>query len=127
MEAAKAHGERAESGSERRRRGRGGAHSGRLLLRMPEALHAELARLSEAEGISLNSFINRVLAGAAGSAGGSGGAVPKASPAAPEEPAIRKAPDAEHSPLVRRLLVANLIVVAAVGALAVALLVSALR
>jgi hypothetical protein len=94
---------------------------------MPEALHAELARLSEAEGISLNSFINRVLAGAAGSAGGSGGAVPKASPAAPEEPATRKAPDAERSPLVRRLLVANLIVVAAVGALAVALLVSALR
>lgn len=36
--------------------------SGRLLLRMPAKLHAELARAAEAEGISLNQFITGTLA-----------------------------------------------------------------
>ena len=42
------------------------SHSGRLLLRMPQTLHAELARLAERERVSLNQFITDVLAGALG-------------------------------------------------------------
>jgi antitoxin HicB len=38
-------------------------HSGRLLLRMPRTLHADLTRASEREGVSLNQFITDVLAG----------------------------------------------------------------
>ena len=39
-------------------------HSGRLLLRMPKTLHADLTRASEREGVSLNQFITDVLASA---------------------------------------------------------------
>jgi hypothetical protein len=39
-------------------------HSGRLLLRMPPSLHAELARAAEREGVSLNAFISSALSGA---------------------------------------------------------------
>jgi predicted RNase H-like HicB family nuclease len=42
------------------------SHSGRLLLRMPQSLHAELARLAERESVSLNQFITDVLSGALG-------------------------------------------------------------
>src|SRR5207248_2501714 len=41
-------------------------HSGRLLLRMPRTLHAELTRLAEREGVSLNQFITDALASAVG-------------------------------------------------------------
>jgi RNA polymerase sigma-B factor len=39
-------------------------HSGRLLLRMPHSLHAELARAAEREEVSLNQFITNTLAAA---------------------------------------------------------------
>lgn len=42
------------------------APSGRLLLRMPRTLHAELARAAEREGISLNGFITGALASTIG-------------------------------------------------------------
>jgi predicted RNase H-like HicB family nuclease len=42
------------------------SHSGRLLLRMPQTLHAELSRVAERERVSLNQFITDVLAGALG-------------------------------------------------------------
>jgi antitoxin HicB len=42
------------------------SHSGRLLLRMPQTLHAELSRVAERENVSLNQFITDVLAGALG-------------------------------------------------------------
>jgi antitoxin HicB len=42
------------------------SHSGRLLLRMPQTLHAELSRAAEREKVSLNQFITDVLAGALG-------------------------------------------------------------
>lgn len=42
------------------------AHSGRLLLRMPQTLHAELSRAAEREKVSLNQFITDALAGALG-------------------------------------------------------------
>jgi RNA polymerase sigma-B factor len=41
-------------------------HSGRLLVRMPQSLHAELARVAEREGVSLNAFITGALASAVG-------------------------------------------------------------
>jgi RNA polymerase sigma-B factor len=39
-------------------------HSGRLLLRMPQSLHAELAEAAEREDVSLNQFITNALASA---------------------------------------------------------------
>jgi antitoxin HicB len=40
------------------------SYSGRVLLRMPLTLHAELARGAEREGVSLNTFMTNALAGA---------------------------------------------------------------
>lgn len=40
--------------------------SGRFLLRLPQGLHAELARQAEEEGVSLNQYVTTMLAGAAG-------------------------------------------------------------
>jgi hypothetical protein len=104
MEAAKAPG-----------RKRGGTHSGRLLLRMPEELHGELARASERAGVSLNAYINDALAQAVG----------RRPPAAPSTAGER--PRTARKRFAERLLVANLVVLVTVGALAVALLVEALR
>lgn len=42
-------------------KGRAG-HSGRLMLRMPQSLHAELAQAAEREEVSLNQFITNTLA-----------------------------------------------------------------
>jgi predicted RNase H-like HicB family nuclease len=41
-------------------------HSGRLLVRMPQTLHGELARVAEHEGVSLNQLIVGILASATG-------------------------------------------------------------
>jgi antitoxin HicB len=41
-------------------------HSGRLLLRMPQELHSEMARRAESEEVSLNVYITGVLAGTVG-------------------------------------------------------------
>lgn len=89
-------------------RKRGATHSGRLLLRMPESLHAELARASERAGVSLNGYINDVLAAAA----------------AGRRPSPAQAPRRRRLEL---LLTLNVIVVAAVGVLAIVLLVQAIR
>jgi hypothetical protein len=99
------------------RRKRAGTHSGRLLLRMPESLHADLARASERAGTSLNGYINDALAEAVGKRPGS------ARTSAPREPAR---PSGRRR-FVERLLVVNLVVVAAVGALVVVLLVQTIR
>jgi hypothetical protein len=96
------------------RRKRTGTHSGRLLLRMPESLHADLARASERAGVSLNGYINEALEETVGRR-------PRtARPAATEQPRRRRR-------FVERLLVINLAVVAAVGVLVVVLLVQAIR
>ena len=46
-------------------RSRGG-HSGRLMLRMPQSLHAELAEAAEREEVSLNQFITNTLSASVG-------------------------------------------------------------
>jgi hypothetical protein len=106
-----------ESGGPRRP-ARSGSHSGRLLLRMPEGLHAALARESERQGTSLNALITGVLAEAVDWQGDG---------ARPRSRGRRAAAPAGGSRGVSRLLVVNLVVVAAVGIVALALLVQALR
>jgi len=88
-------------------------HSGRLMLRMPQSLHADLAEAAEREEVSLNQFITNALSAAVGWHT-EGGELPAASQA-PEPP--RWLPAA---------LVTNIIVIVIAGAVALALLVIAL-
>src|SRR5829696_6738289 len=63
------------------------SHSGRLLLRMPRTLHAELTRVADREGVSLNQFITDALASAVGWRGaGESKAVPGATSPVSQEP-----------------------------------------
>jgi HicB family len=101
-----------ESGQTRSTRRRAGSHSGRLLLRMPEALHADLARAADRAGVSLNAYITETLTQTVGR---------------PREQSTGTKPRRGSRRLVERLLVVNVIVLAAVGGLAIALLVQALR
>jgi hypothetical protein len=88
--------------------------SGRLLLRMPPALHAEVSRKAELERVSLNQFITTAVASAVGWNGDGEGT------------------DAQTPQRISRrtlaiALAANLIVVGIAGAVALALLVAAWR
>jgi RNA polymerase sigma-B factor len=87
-------------------------HSGRLLLRMPQSLHEELAAAAEHEDVSLNQYITNALASTVGW-NREGGAAPE-----PREPAPRWLPAA---------LVTNIVVVLIAGAVALVLLVVALQ
>ena len=93
-------------------RSRGG-HSGRLMLRMPQSLHAELAEAAEREEVSLNQFITNTLAASVGWHV-EGGEMPGASPA-PATPGWLPA-----------ALVTNIVVVIIAGLVALALLIVAL-
>jgi hypothetical protein len=89
------------------------AYSGRLLLRMPPELHAEVARKAELEQISLNQFITAAVADAVeGRENGSGGTslVSLTSPRT-----------------LSAALVANFVVLAVAGVAAIVLLVLAWR
>ena len=86
-------------------------YSGRLLLRMPKSLHADLARLAEERDVSLNQLITSVLGEAV--TGEPGESTP--SPHAPASPR-----------LTRIALAVNIAVVALAGVLALGLLVVAL-
>jgi HicB family len=87
--------------------------SGRLLLRMPPALHAEVSRKAELEQVSLNQFITTAVASAVG--WGDEGEREDANP-----------PRISRSTLGIALAV-NLIVVGIAGIVALALLVAAWR
>lgn len=80
---------------------------------MPEELHADLARAADRAGVSLNAYITETLAQTVGRPREREAAAPK--------------PRRGNRRLVERLLVVNVIVLAAVGGLAIALLVQALR
>ena len=108
------------------RSARSRAHSGRLLLRMPQSLHSDLAEAAEREQVSLNAYINSLLFAARQSGLTEGGgadlaAVPHAAPASADELA--------HSARLQRFLAlalgANVAIVAIAAAIAVILLVTA--
>jgi antitoxin HicB len=87
--------------------GAAAAHSGKLLVRMPRSLHAELVRASEREGTSLNAYIVAALSASV---------------------AWRRPGEAAAAPAagLSRALKLNLVVLVLAAAVAIALLVSAL-
>jgi hypothetical protein len=85
----------------------GPGYSGKLLLRMDPALHAELARAAEQDGQSLNAYITGKLGDEV-----NGGP--------PADPATRVA-----GRLIRAAIIADLVLVAVAAAIAIALLVIA--
>jgi HicB family len=88
--------------------------SGRLLLRMPAELHAELARAAEREGISLNQFITSSLSRRIGWG---------------NEEAVEAKEEADGRPtrLVLAALIANAVVIGLAALAAIAILVLAWR
>jgi antitoxin HicB len=99
-------------------------HSGRLLLRIPQDLHSEMARRAESEEVSLNGYITSVLAGTVGwrqtgeplsvaSNGSASGSPTIAPPARPRFLSVA--------------IVANIVVVLAAAIAAIVLLVGALQ
>jgi antitoxin HicB len=111
------------------------SHSGRLLLRMPRTLHADLTRASEREGVSLNQFITDVLAAAVVWRAGA-----HTSPLGTTTTPINQAPGAEGlttDPGARRrtrsnpvrltnaALVANFVIVGIAGIVAIIVLIAA--
>ena len=97
--------------STRSRDSRESTHSGRLLLRMPRAVHAQLAARADAAGTSLNQYIVETLTAALGQ-----------EPGTVDEGEERKVPRS-----LRYHLLANTIVVALAAATCVVLLVLAWR
>ena len=93
--------------------GAAASHSGRLLVRMPRSLHAELTRASEREGTSLNAYIVAALSASVAWRRPGDGAVPG-------ERADR--PPARGLSLALK---ANLVVLAIAAAVAIALLITA--
>ena len=111
-------------------------HSGRLLLRMPRTLHAELTRVAEREGISLNQFITDALASAVGwrlarSAGRrpkrSLNQVPGAEALTPEQEAEPESEERRSRRLLITLLGVNVVVLAIAAIVAAIVLIVALR
>jgi hypothetical protein len=84
-------------------------HSGKLLLRMAPALHGELARAAEREGMSLNAYITQTLSD---------------SLADGEQPA-RPGPAAGHSRFLRVAVLVDLVLVAIATVAVVALVIVA--
>jgi predicted RNase H-like HicB family nuclease len=82
------------------------SHSGRLLLRMPQSLHAVLARAAESEGVSLNQFITSSLASVIGW----------------RQAGVRPSPDDGPGNATWTALRRNLIVLSVVGVIALVLL-----
>jgi antitoxin HicB len=121
------------------------SHSGRLLLRMPRTLHAELTRVSEREGVSLNQFITDALAGAVAWRSGQTAAAPSARSESTKSKSISQTPGAEglttehaaehaasgrqprrfSANLVSAALAANFIIVGVAGVVAIIVLIAA--
>jgi predicted RNase H-like HicB family nuclease len=111
------------------------SHSGRLLLRMPRTLHADLTRASEREGVSLNQFITDVLAAAvvwrAGPQASQPGATTTSINQAPgaegltADPGARRRAKRNPMPLTTAALVANFVIVGIAGIVAIIVLIAA--
>jgi antitoxin HicB len=102
------------------------SHSGRLLLRMPQTLHAELARAAERERVSLNQFITDALSGSLGwrapnrdTAG--------ATRVVPEEGLEGEAPQVQRPRVANAVFVANGVIVALAAIVAIVVLIATLR
>jgi RNA polymerase sigma-B factor len=96
-------------------------HSGKLMVRMPASLHAELARVAEREGVSLNSLVTGALAGAVG---WRDPRHPDDGTGWPDE--LGSGQDGRRGPgWLRTALIANLVVVALAAIAAIALLIAA--
>jgi len=87
--------------------------SGKLLVRMPRTLHADLARAAAREQVSLNQFITGVLSAAVAW---------RSAPAAAPPPAAPEAP--QRSRLLRYALAADVVLVAVAAVVAIVLLIS---
>jgi hypothetical protein len=89
--------------------------SGRLLLRMPAALHAELAQRAEREGVSLNQFITGALAGRIGWGTEGDGDAPVTA-----ESTVERRTTVITAALIANAIVIGLAAVAAIGVLVLA-------
>jgi antitoxin HicB len=115
------------------------SHSGRLLLRMPKTLHADLTRASEREGVSLNQFITDVLAAAVvwrarAESTTAPGKIPTPLNQAPGADSLIAEPSAGRHGRTRRppnlvtaALTANFVIVGIVGVVAIIVLLAAWR
>ena len=104
-------------------------HSGRLLLRMPQTLHAELARAAEREGVSLNQFITDALSGALGWRAPNR-ETPRATRVVPEEELEGEAAasrGSERPRLANAVFIANGVIVALAAIVAIVVLIATLR
>jgi antitoxin HicB len=112
-------------------------HSGRLLLRMPRTLHADLTRLAEREGVSLNQFITDALASVVGwrvpdkqkpgNASKSINQVPGAEALTPEHEAAPESPEGRSRRFLTLILTANFVVLAVAALVAALVLIAAWR
>ena len=112
------------------------SHSGRLLLRMPRTLHADLTRASEREGVSLNQFITDVLAaavvwraGAQASRPGSTTTPINQAPGAEgltAEPGVRRRTKRSQTRVTTMALAANFVIVGVAGIVAIIVLIAAI-
>lgn len=112
-----------------------GSHSGRLLLRMPRTLHAELTRVADREGVSLNQFITDALASAVGWRGPNDGkAAATGTSAVSQEPGAASLTADPLAPprnrrssgaMVTMALAANFVIVAIAGIVAIIVLIAA--
>ena len=93
--------------------GAAASHSGKLLVRMPRSLHAELVRASEREGTSLNAYIVAALSSSVAWRRSAGAEQPSSASAQPPARGLSLA------------LTANLVVLAVAALIAVALLITA--
>jgi RNA polymerase sigma-B factor len=96
-------------------------HSGRLLVRMPQSLHAELARVAEHEGVSLNTLITGALASSVAWRDGSVDGLAVVDAGAEDDRPARQRPRWTSIALA-----ANLVVVVLAAVVAIVLLVIAL-
>jgi RNA polymerase sigma-B factor len=102
----------------------GSSHSGRFLVRMPGALHAQLASAAEREQLSLNRFVTNALAAAVSPEAPAPDAATQATAEAVPEP---NATAEEPSRAFRIALAANVAVVVLAAVATIVLLVLALR
>jgi antitoxin HicB len=101
------------------------SYSGRFLVRMPSALHEQLASAAERDQVSLNRFVTDVLAASVSP----GPLAQRPQPGQEPVPAVEPTPSSQPRPArgIRVALATNLVVVALAGLVAVVLLVLALQ